>query len=307
MQFKILLDILFELLQKQKLTASYLSKKHNLSARTVYRYIEKLSECVPLQVKRGRDGGIFLSNCYKLPANFFSEQEYFSAQEALSLAYQQYGDERFLLIKKKLAAEEKSERNQTLFSEKTGCIFIDGSGWDYLNGFTEKLRLMKACIDGRIVLEIEYLSPRNEKSLRKIEPHALIFQKNAWQVYAFCHKKRSFRTFSLGRIISAVQTEEHFLKREFSQEAVLSTPTPAKMVSVRLEIEKSALPIAQEWLGVEVLRQQAEKWYADVLLPDDEALTAKLLSFGARVKVVEPYALKEKIAKEVKKTMALYT
>jgi len=82
MQFKILLDILFELLQKQKLTASYIARKHELSPRTVYRYVEKLSECVPLQVKRGRDGGIFLSECYKLPLNFMTETEYVSVRAA---------------------------------------------------------------------------------------------------------------------------------------------------------------------------------------------------------------------------------
>ena len=307
MQFKILLDILFELLQKQKLTASYLSKKHNLSARTVYRYIEKLSECVPLQVKRGRDGGIFLSNCYKLPSNFLSESEYVSTQEALSIAYEQYGEERFLHTKKKLSSQEKSETSLALFSEEAGSVFIDASGWNYLNGFAEKLRLLKTCIDQHFVLEIEYLSPRNERSLRKIEPHALIFQKNAWLVYAFCHKKRSFRTFSVGKILSAVQTKEHFLRRTFEQETLLPAQPSQKNIFVRMEIAKPALSTVQEWLGVESLRQQEDKWYADVSLPDDETLMATLLSFGSKIKVVEPPALREKIAKEVKKTMALYT
>ena len=83
-------------------------------------------------------------------------------------------------------------------------------------------------------------------------------------------------------------------------------PSP-KNIFVRLEIAKPALSTVQEWLGVESLRQQEDKWYADVSLPDDETLMATLLSFGSKIKVVEPPALREKIAKEVKKTMALYT
>ena len=307
MQFNILLNILFELLQRQKLTATYLARKHDLSTRTVYRYVEKLSECVPLQVKRGRDGGIFLSECYKLPLNFMTEIEYASAQEALSIAYEQYGEARFLQAKKKLSTQEKTETKTLFCAEETGSLFIDSSGWDGLNVFTEKLRLIKHCMQERYVLEIEYLSPRNERSLRKIEPHALIFQKNAWHVYAFCHKKRSFRSFSLGKIVTAVQTGEHFLKRSFEKESIFSSPAATKTVNVRLEVAKSALSAMQDWLGVESLRQQGDKWYAEAVLADEEALLSKLLSFGAGITVVEPLSLREKISKEVKKTMALYT
>lgn len=307
MQFKILLDILFELLQKQKLTATYLARKHDLSTRTVYRYVEKLSECVPLQVKRGRDGGIFLSECYKLPLNFMTETEYVSAQEALSIAYEQYGEDRFLQAKKKLSSQEKNKAKTLFCAEETGSILIDSSGWDGLNAFTEKLRLIKLCIQERFVLEIEYLSPRNERSLRKIEPHALIFQKNAWQVYAFCHKKRNFRAFSLGKILAAVQTGEHFLKRSFDKDTIFSSQTEIKTINVRLEVAKSSLSSIQDWLGVEALRQQGDKWYAEAMLPDDETLPSKILAFGAGIKVVEPLALREKISKEIKKTIALYT
>ncbi len=306
MQFTILLDMLFELLQRQKLTATYLAHKYELSTRTVYRYVEKLSECVPLQVKRGRDGGIFLSECYKLPLNFMTETEYAGTQEALSIAYEKYGEERFLQAKKKLSSQEKQESKTLFCAEETGSLFIDSSGWDGLNAFTEKLRLIKHCIQERYVLKIEYLSPRNDRSLRKIEPHALIFQKNAWQIYAFCHKKRSFRAFSLGKIITAIQTEEHFLKRSFEKESIFSSPI-TKTVHVRIEVAKASLSAIQDWLGVESLRQQGDKWYAEVILADEEALLSKLLSFGASVKVLEPLALREKISKEVKKTMALYT
>ena len=192
-------------------------------------------------------------------------------------------------------------------TEETGSIFIDSSGWDGLNVFTQKLRLIKLCIQERFVLEIEYLSLRNERSLRKIEPHALIFQKNAWQVYAFCHKKRSFRTFSLGKIITAIQTGERFLKRSFDKDSVFSAQTATKTVNVRLEVAKSSLSAIQDWLGVEALRQQGDKWYAEAMLPDDETLLSKILAFGAGIKVIEPLTLREKISKEMKKTIALYT
>ena len=58
MKFTILIDILFDLLAKRKLTASYLAEKHGISVRTVYRYIDHMSLTVPVYIKRGRNGGI---------------------------------------------------------------------------------------------------------------------------------------------------------------------------------------------------------------------------------------------------------
>ena len=64
MKFGILLSILFDLLIKRKITASYIAEKHEISPRTVYRYIDALSLAVPIYVKRGRDGGFCISDNY---------------------------------------------------------------------------------------------------------------------------------------------------------------------------------------------------------------------------------------------------
>ena len=109
MKFAILLDILFELLSKRKVTATFLSEKFNISTRTVYRYVDTLSMCIPLYVKQGREGGIYLSDSYKLPKGFMTKEEYESAIEALEAMYSQFPEERFLDAKRKLSAQVKTE------------------------------------------------------------------------------------------------------------------------------------------------------------------------------------------------------
>ena len=111
----------------------------------------------------------------------------------------------------------------------------------------------------------------------------------------------------MGKIRTAVQTGEHFLKRSFDKDTIFSSQTEIKTINVRLEVAKSSLSSIQDWLGVEALRQQGDKWYAEAMLPDDETLPSKILAFGAGIKVVDPLALREKISKEIKKTIALYT
>ena len=112
MKFQTVLSMLFELLQKRKVTASSFAKKYNISMRTVYRYVEELKTGVPLEITRGRNGGITLPDRYKLPVNFMTSEEYLAAIEALEIAYCHQPEERFLMAKEKLSAEYKPEDDE---------------------------------------------------------------------------------------------------------------------------------------------------------------------------------------------------
>lgn len=191
MKFTILIDILFDLLAKRKLTASYLAEKHGISVRTVYRYIDHMSLTVPVYIKRGRNGGICISDSYKLPVGFMTKEEYESAIEALETMYAQLPQERFLTAKHKLSAQVKSENRDRALSGEVGTILVDGGTWGDTKSFSDKLRLMEESIKAQEILEIEYRSRAGERTGRKIEPHVLVCKQAIWYVYAFCQDRKS--------------------------------------------------------------------------------------------------------------------
>ena len=307
MKFSILLSIFFELLAKRKLTAKYLSEKHEISPRTVYRYVESLAEHTPLFIKRGRNGGICLADNYKLPVGYMTETEYVAAIEALTLAYAQHPDEKFLLAKRKLSAQCKEDKKKLLFSSESGSFFADSGVWGDMHVFSEKLRLTEESIKKRVVLQIGYQTDTGEKTQNKIEPHALIYKQNVWYLYAFCHESRKFESYRLGGIFALELTQTSFRKRPFSKENIpLFENAQTQMVAARLAFTKDAYLNAQNWLGVENLKKKNGVWYADLLLPDDETLVGKILSFGTDVKVVEPISLQEKVLATVKTLISQY-
>lgn len=301
MKFTILLEILFDLLAKRKVTANYFAQKHDISVRTVYRYIDQLSLSVPVYIKRGRNGGICISDSYKLPVGFMTKEEYESAIDALETMYSQLPQERFLTAKRKLSAQIKTENRDTALSGQIGSIIVDGGTWGDTKSFSEKLRLFEDSIQNRVLLEIEYHARKGEKSMRKIEPHVLVCKQAIWYVYAFCHKQRAFRLFRLGRVVSVVKTEERFQKRPFTREDIPLNfwSSETQSVEARFEIGKEAFADAVDWLGDENLRFIGGKWYADVLLPDDDTLVKKILGLGAGVTVLSPPSLREKVANAV--------
>ena len=104
MKFQLLFLMLFDLLQRRKLTAGFFADKYQLSTRTVYRYLDVLSSCLPLQITRGRNGGVCLPDQYKLPLDFLSEGEYEATMYALERAYAHDPSPYYLAAQRKIAA-----------------------------------------------------------------------------------------------------------------------------------------------------------------------------------------------------------
>ena len=208
MRIHILLSIVFELLEKGRLTASYLSQKHNISPRTVYRYIEALSPFIPLHIKRGRSGGVCLADNYRLPVGFITKADYSALAEALTLAYTQTGENKFLYARRKFITRERQEQLPTYISAEIGEITLIPDE-DNKETFT-LLRILQECIREKHVAEFLL---EKEKTPRKIEPVSILLRKGEWQVCAFCYVERNFLTFPLASLRGVKKTEQTFRPR----------------------------------------------------------------------------------------------
>ena len=300
MKFSILLDILFDLLSKRKITAAYLAEKYEVSPRTVYRYVELLATKLPLSVKRGRNGGICLSDSYRLPVGFMSADEYAAAIEALISAYATKPDARFLEAKRKLSTQMKTEKQTLVIAGEIGAFYVE----DILPAFSEKLRILEECIRNAYLAEIVYLDDTDEKISTNVEPHALLLCKGVWYVYAFCHQAREFQLFRLGRIFTLIQTKTTFRKRTFEWSDIPCLSQKEKHLSVQLAIHENAVGGLQDKLGVETTRKINGKRIAEVVLPDEDRTVNLLLGLGKDVEVLSPLSLREKMraaSKEIAK------
>lgn len=217
MKYSVLIDMLFELLSKRKLTARYLSEKHGLSTRTIYRYIELLSEHVPVEIKRGRSGGVYVADHYKLPVGFMTSEEYDAAIDALVETYARQPEERFLAAKRKLSAQKKKELRELAIASESGGILVCDERSESLS---QMLWSLQESIQKRAVLNIRILR-EGTPSEHKIEPHALVFNGTAWRLYAFCHTERSFQNFAVNDLLAVFKTDATFRKRPFKKSEAL--------------------------------------------------------------------------------------
>ena len=291
MKFQLMLKILFRLLKNRKSSARELAAECGISERSVYRYAEEMIVSgVPLDIVRGRGGGIFLPDTYKLPENFFTREEYAAAVNALSALYEQMHDDAVKSALDKLAQQQKSDSRNMSFS---GHIVVDGGTWGDAYDFSEKLRVLEDAAERTQCLDIAYVDRGGRESRRTVEPHLLVYKQNIWYLYAWCRIRKDFRLFRIGRIRSARVTGEIFARREVDRN---NLPLKfdfgnAKLIEVKLSVAPKSLPDIEEWLGVDNIRVNGEEIFAEATLPAGEPLFSKLLSLGDGVRVLSPAAL----------------
>lgn len=295
-----MLNILNQLLLKKKITAREIAEKYNVSIRSVYRYVEELTLCgVPIEITRGRYGGIMIADTYRLPSGYFTHEEYSAVVNAIDAMSSQISDMNLVSAREKLVSRQKSDRQDLSVS---GNIIIDGGSWSEAGKFSEKLHVCERAVNECKCLMIDYISRGGEHSRRVIDPHALIFKQNVWYVYAFCHTKQCFRTFKIGRIKQASFTGREFERKEFTRSDIdLENYTAKQLAEVTLKIEKNCLADAEEWLGIDNIEPIGDGFIANVRLPDDEELVGKILSYGGAVKVLSPCSLHERVIAAAKK------
>lgn len=306
MKFQVMTGILFTLLSRRKVSAGELAGKYGVSVRTVYRYIDEMTcSNIPVDVARGANGGIYISDAFKLPKGLLTREEYASAIGAMNAVNEQLCDGTLSSAIDKLSAQVKAER---LDASVSGNILVDGGSWGGGRQFSETLALIERAVEERKTLEINYVDRGGERSQRAIMPHLLVLKQNIWYVYAYCRMRGDFRLFKIGRIRTVRETGEIFERIHFKREDVpLSFWTAGEnTVEARFSISPEALPFAEEWLGIGNVYERDGAYFAEVSLPDDESLVGKILSAGAGFRVLSPASLAQRVEAEAEKIASSY-
>ena len=295
MKYQVMIKMLLLLTSRRKVTAREIAERFEISVRSVYRYVEELNVAgVPIDVVRGRYGGIFIADTFKLPSGFFTREEYAAVENALTAMLSTMSDEDLISALEKLKRQQKADRREL---SVCGNIIVDGGAWAALGKFPQKMKVCEQAVKDSLCLEIDYISRDGEHSKRVIDPYVLILKQNVWYVYAFCHTRQDFRTFKIGRIKGARFTGRGFTKEEIDRRDIPLNfeYTSEQLVPVTLEIAANAVADVEEWLGVDNIEPRGNGLVANVSLPDDGMLVDKILGYGGKVKVVAPADLKKRV------------
>ena len=204
-----LIAILTQLQTKRLLTATSLSKKFNVSVRTIYRDIRALEQAgVPIITEDGK--GYSLMDGYKIPPVMFSE----SQANALILAEQ-------LVLKNK---DTSFIKDYTEAIDKIKAV-LRQSDKDKANLLADRTRFeqninrernsnnisqLQQALTNFYLVKIDYTNEQDQKTSRIVEPFALISTTGNWLLIAWCRLRNEFRYFRLDRIAKFQVLTEKF-------------------------------------------------------------------------------------------------
>lgn len=303
----VMMRILFELLSKRSVSATYLANKYEISTRSVYRYLADLEDAgVPLYTTRGRGGGISLVDTYRLSSTFMTVNEFEQTIDALTAIND--GVDNKVLDSAILKLKSAVRKEYSGFNIESGNLIIDGGSWGDTVGYKTKLKIVQEAIDGNKKLSIVYHNRNGETSSRVIEPYFMLFKQGLWYTYAYCNLRETFRLFKLGRIESATVLAEKFVRKNIDKSTLnlnfWDNSTEAK--DVVMEVSKEIISDVEEWLGVENVHDEDGKKIARAKLPFDQGLVSKIMGFGRGIKVLSPTELKDEIKKNAEELIKNY-
>lgn len=224
-----LISILTLLKSKRLLTATELSKKFDVSVRTIYRDIRKLEDSgVPIITIEGK--GYSILDSYVISPVQFTEKEanaLITAQHFINQSNDtsliENFDDAMTKIKSvfRSSIQEKTEllsQNIYVFNKKDASIS------------SSILSEIQMAITNQQIIEVNY-QKLNETSIsfRKIEPCAMFSSQQKWILIGWCHLRNDYRAFRIDRIKHFKLTETNFENRNFNlREYYLAKPMPAK-------------------------------------------------------------------------------
>lgn len=307
MKYEIMLKILFELLSKKTVKASYLAQKYECSIRSIYRYVNCLELAgIPLYTTRGNQGGISIVDTYRFAATFMTQKEFEQTIAALTAIINEVPNKEIDSVINKLKSARRNECSG--LNLKSGNLIIDAGPWGDTVGYKSKLTIIQKSIDDNKMLSIKYHDRNGEITTRIIEPHLILFKQGLWYVFAYCHLRDDFRFFKTGRIEQATLLEESFVRRDLSDKELPLNFWHADLptIDVVLQVQKSCLSDVEEWLGIENVQKIADEFIASAKLPSDNGLVSKIISFGNGIKVLEPVSLAKQVKEVSEKIVNMY-
>lgn len=297
-----LLAIIILLINKEKMTAKELADNFEVSRRTIYRDVETLNKAgIPVVTTKGVDGGISILDNYKMDKNIFKIEELETIIKALE------GVSKVLPDSDLENTLEKLKGFNPDLEEKEETFIIDYSPWGNDEELTEKVNLIKNSIKNNFLIEFSYLSNKNQRTSRKVEPLTIILKGHSWYIYGYCRLRKDFRIFRVSRIRDLTINQEKFIRKKGTPQECLDSNNITDKVKLVLKVDKEYIERSYEYFprgSFEILEDDSAIIKTEIW--ENEWLYEFLLGLGEYIEVIEPMRIRDIIKAKLEKTLKKY-
>ena len=295
-----LFQIVYLLMEKPQMTAKELAAIFEVSERTIYRDIDKLSIAgIPIYTNQGKHGGISILPDYVLDKSVLTTEEKKKIMESLNAL-----NEVSLSVDK----DSVSKLRSFLGEQYQDWIEIEFSSWGNSTEDAAIFEQIKNAILEHHYMEIVYSGNQAGLVERKIKPIKLCFKDQAWYLYAYCCLREDYRFFKLKRISSITVLDTCFepeMVGKVLPQVSTKYSAPMESVQVAFEISKEMAFRAYEELS-NITVTDSGKLLCKIEVTDINWFLSYVLSYGSHMRVLEPLEIKERVKQEIEKMKHFY-
>lgn len=295
-----LFQIVYLLMEKPQMTAKELADIFEVSERTIYRDIDKLTLAgIPIYTNQGKHGGISILPDYVLDKSVLTTEEKKKILESLNA-----------LNEVSLSGDNDSvSKLRSFLGEKyQDWIEIEFSSWGNSTEDAAVFEQIKNAILEHCYMEITYSGNQEGLVERKIKPIKLCFKDQAWYLYAYCCLREDYRFFKLKRISKIAVLDNRFepeMVGKVLPESSQKYSNHVESILVILEINQEMAFRAYEELNNITVTDRG-KLLCKIEVTDINWFISYVLSYGSHMRVLEPLEIKEKMMQEIEKMKELY-
>lgn len=305
-----LLSILLLLQANGRMSAADLAGRLEVSRRTVYRDLDALSGAgVPVVSDRGPNGGAYLLGGYRTDLTGLTETEL----EAL-LAFGGQGPAADLGFgsqlegaSRKLAVAARRERAGRLRDR----VLIDAERWFRTAPVPAHLTRVQDALwlDRRV--RLRYRRTLDRVVVRTVDPYGLVCKAGTW--YLLAGVEREPRIYRVSRIEDAEMTDETFerpagfdLRSTWAKQVGRFKGSAPERVLVKVRVEPEVSGSFTRVIGDQILERLTDSVVV-LDFPVSEAAVSLLAPFGRSVEVLEPPAVRQRLAEIGRQLAGLYS
>ena len=306
-----LLGMIMYLLNRKVVSATTLAEEFNVSVRTIQRDINSLTMAgIPIISFHGSSGGYSIMDNFKLDKQIMDIDDYLYIIKALKSLSSAYENNKIRKALEKVLAIVP-EQNREGFKELNSKLSVDLSVLKENHILEESISLIEDAIDQKRVIRFSYTNSKYQKSMRTTEPISIMYKWYTWYIIAYCYKAEDYRLFRVSRIRDLKVLNENFANEHSDTDSIIRkcfNTDKRKYMNIKLLCKPEIRVSVEDYFANgNIIEKEDGQFILEISLPENEQhWLGKILSYGKKVKVIEPIRLKKIILKTVAEIEELY-
>ncbi|MDD7794443.1 helix-turn-helix transcriptional regulator [Clostridium sp. 'White wine YQ'] len=301
-----LLGIVIYLLNHNTVSATILAKKFEVSTRTIQRDIESLCLAgIPIISLHGVNGGYSIEDTFRLEKQITSSEDYQYITTALEGMKSAYRNDKLEDTLEKLLSITK--RNVDIKPQ----IKLDLSTSREGNYVDEYVKIIDNAIKEERIIEFKYTNSYGDKSLKLVEPLAIIFKWYSWYMFGYSRDKKDYRLYKLVRMRNLKEITGFFsIKHENINKLLEEYEKQDNRIymDVKILCKKEIRVSIEEYFPKGNIEELENKdFILSFRIPSTEiGWKGILLSYSNKIKILEPEELRDEFIIKAKEIIGVY-